>query len=48
MSMDTTTEEIDIDAVLGYPDIAEEPELEREHEMDQQVQSNENFFCLCQ
>ena len=35
VSMDTTTDEIDIDAVLGYPDIAEEPELE--HEMDQPV-----------
>ena len=36
LSLDSTTEEIDIDAVLGYPDIAEEPELERQHELDQQ------------
>ena len=36
MSMDTTTEEIDIDAVLGYEDIVEEPELEHEQEFDHQ------------
>ena len=35
MSHDTTTEEIDIDAILGYPDIPEEQEFE--HEMEPPV-----------